>query len=254
MDLKDLITVVTGGGSGLGAATAYYLANQGAKVAVLDTNKSAVETVATDIRGLGFVCDVTSEDSVGSALQQIKTEWGIPRVGINCAGILDGERTVGREGPMKLAHFKQVIEVDLVGTFNVTRLMMQDMISLEPDPETEERGVIINIASIAAFEGQIGQAAYSAAKGGVAAMTLPLAREMAKFNVRVVSVAPGVFETPMMQKAPEKVRAGLQASAVFPKRFGNPKELAHLIAHIINNPMINGEIIRLDGAMRMPPR
>lgn len=255
MKIRDNIIVVTGGGSGLGAATAQYLAKKGAKVAVLDVDKNAVERVGTEIQGLGMVCDVTSEASVQAALKRIKEQWGsAPRICVNCAGILGGARTVGRDGPMQLDQFKHVIDVDLIGTFNVMRLVLADMISLSPIPETQERGVIINIASIAAYEGQIGQAAYSAAKGGVAGMTLPVAREMAPFGIRVTCIAPGVFETPMMQKASDKVRTGLLASTLFPKRFGKPEELAKFIESIIDNPMINGDVLRLDGAMRMPPR
>ncbi len=253
MEIKNLVIVITGGGSGLGAATAQYLATMGAKIAVLDIHKTEVEAIAQSISGLGLVCDVTSEDSVKSALQQIKNQLGTPRVCINCAGILDGGRIVGKEGPMKVDHFRKVVEIDLVGTFIVMELALAGMMQLEPIPETEERGVVINVASIAAYEGQIGQVAYSASKGGVIGMTLPVAREMGKFGIRVVAIAPGVFETAMMQNASEKVRGNLLASTIFPKRFGQPLEFAKFVAHIIENPMINGDVMPLDGAIRMPP-
>jgi NAD(P)-dependent dehydrogenase (short-subunit alcohol dehydrogenase family) len=252
MQLKDLIVVITGGASGLGASTAQYLAKQGAKVAVFDLNQEAVAAVAKEINGLGVVCDVTSEESVQSALQQTKEKFGVARVCINFAGILDGGRVVSRTGPMELEHFRHVVNVDLIGTFNVMRLCLADMMQVEPIGE--ERGLIINIASIAAYEGQIGQVAYSASKAGVAGMTLPVAREMAEFGIRVACIAPGVFETPMMQHASDKVRDGLLATTVFPKRFGKPIEIAQFVEHIIQNPMINGDVLRIDGAMRMPAK
>jgi len=254
MELKNTVVVITGAGSGLGASTAHYLGKKGAQIAVLDVNKDAVDQVAKEINGLGIICDVTNEESVKSALKQVKEKFGAPRVCINCAGILGGERIVGREGPMKVEHFRKVIEIDLVGTFIVMEFALAEMMTLDPLPATNERGVVINVASIAAFEGQIGQVAYSASKAGVIGMTLPAAREMGKFGIRVVAVAPGVFETPMMQKASDKIREGLLANAIFPNRFGQPEEFAKFVAHIIDNPMINGDALPLDGAMRMPPQ
>jgi len=254
MELKNTVVIITGGASGLGASTAEYLASQGAKIGVLDLNKEAVEQVAKEINGIGLVCDVTNEESVKNALDQVKQKFGTPRVCLNCAGILGGERIVGREGPMKVEHFRKVVEIDLVGTFIVMELALAEMMKLDPVQGTDERGVVINVASIAAYEGQIGQVAYSASKAGVMGMTLPVAREMGQFGIRVISIAPGVFETPMMQKAPEKIREGLLSNAIFPKRFGQPKEFAKLVAHIIDNPMLNGDTLPLDGAMRMPPR
>ncbi len=254
MQIKNTVIIITGGASGLGAATAQHLASLGAKVAVLDTNKNGVESMAQQIDGLGVVCDVTSEKSVLNALQVTRNKYGSPRVCVNFAGILDGGRVVGRDGPMELEHFRKVIDIDLVGTFNVMRLALAEMLKLDTVGDAQERGVVVNIASIAAVEGQIGQVAYSAAKAGVAGMTLPVAREMAEWNVRVACIAPGVFETPMMQNASNKVRNGLLANTVFPKRFGLPRELAAFVEHIITNPMFNGGVTRIDGSMRMPPK
>jgi NAD(P)-dependent dehydrogenase (short-subunit alcohol dehydrogenase family) len=253
MDLKGIVAIITGGGSGLGEATAYHLASRGAKIAVLDTNQENSERVAKEINGIGLVCDISNEEAVKKALEQIKNKLGAPRVCINCAGILDGGRIVGREGPMKVEHFRKVIDINLTGTFIVMELLLANMMQLEPLAETEERGIVINVASVAAYDGQVGQVAYSASKGGIIGMTLPAAREMGQFGIRVVAIAPGVFETPMMQKASEKIRSGLLQSAIFPNRFGKPLEFAKLVAHIIENPMINGDAIPLDGAMRMPP-
>lgn len=254
MQLKDTVAIITGGASGLGAATARYLSKLGALVAVLDTNKSGVQMVSQEINGLGIVCDVTSERSVKNAIKTVKSKYGAPRICINFAGILDGGRIVGKEGPMSLEHFRNVVDIDLVGTFNVMRLALAEMMSLEPMADTKERGVVINIASIAATDGQIGQVAYSASKAGVAGMTLPVAREMGEWNIRVVCIAPGVFETPMMQNASDKIRNGLLVSTVFPKRFGQPQELAMFIEQVILNTMLNGDVLRVDGAMRMPPK
>lgn len=254
MQLKNTVVIITGGASGLGEATARHLAMLGCKVAILDANKSAAENVARDINGIGIECDVTSDAGVKAAFSQVKAKFGVARVCINFAGILDGGRIVGRDGPMDLEHFRNVIDIDLIGTFNVMRLGLADMVTLDPIGEADERGLIINIASIAATDGQIGQVAYSAAKAGVTGMTLPVAREMAQWNIRIVSIAPGVFETPMMKNAPEKIRDGLLATTVFPKRFGLPKELALFIEQVILNPMINGDTLRIDGAMRMPPK
>lgn len=228
-----------------------YLASKGAKVGVLDINKDAIEKIANEINGIPVICDVTKESSVLNALKEVKDRFGIPRVCVNCAGILGGERIEGRAGPMKVEHFRQVIEIDLIGTFIVMDMVLAEMMKLDPVAETGERGVVINVASIAAYEGQIGQAAYSASKGGVMGMTLPAAREMGKFAIRVVAIAPGVFDTHMMQKAPDKVRQALLETTIFPKRFGLPIEFAQFVAQIVENPMINGDTLPLDGAMRM---
>lgn len=253
MEIKNQTMVITGGGSGLGLATARLLASKGAKVGILDIQKEQVERVAKEIGGLGLVCDVTSEDSVQLALDQLEDRFGLPRVCINCAGILEGCRIIGKEGPMKVEHFRKVVDIDLVGTFIVMKLALAGMVTLDCLEGSEERGLVINIASIAAYEGQIGQVAYSAAKAGVIGMTLPAAREMGKFSIRVVSIAPGIFETAMLQNASEKVREGLLANTIFPKRFGYPEEFAQFVAHIIENPMINGATLPLDAAVRMPP-
>ncbi len=254
MQVNDIVVIITGGASGLGAATTEYLTKLGAKVAAFDTNKQGIKDLTAKIDCLGIVCDVTSESSVQKAIKETKQKFGVPRVCINFAGILDGGRIVSKEGPMSLEHFKHVIDVDLVGTFNVMRLALAEMMQLDTIGEAQERGVVINISSIASTDGQIGQVAYSASKAGVAGMTLPVAREMASFGIRIACIAPGVFETPMMQNASDKIRAGLLTSAVFPNRFGLPEELAAFVRHIIENPMLNGDVWRLDGAMRMPPK
>jgi NAD(P)-dependent dehydrogenase (short-subunit alcohol dehydrogenase family) len=251
MEITGLPIIVTGGGSGMGAETAKTLANLGAKVAVLDINQSAVGTVANEIDGIGLQCDVTSEESVKTALKLIIEKIGAPRVCVNCAGIIVGSRLVSRQGPMSLEDFRRCIDVNLIGTFNVMRLVSEIMMPLEPLNEDGERGVMINTSSIAAFEGQIGQVAYSASKGGVAAMTLPVARELAKFGIRVVAVAPGLIETPMLTNMPPDAQKSLVETTVFPKRLGKPSEFANFIAHIIQNLLLNGEIVRLDGAVRL---
>lgn len=254
MQIKDTVVIITGGASGLGAATAEHLASLGAKVGILDLNEQGLQTVSKKINGVGFKCDVTSEESVKKALAGVKEHFGTARVCINFAGILDGGRILGKDGPMDLDHFRKVVDIDLIGTFNVMRLALADMKVLDPIGTADERGVVINIASIAAEDGQIGQVAYSASKAGVAGMTLPVAREMAQWNIRIACVAPGVFATPMMEGAPDKIVDGLLATTVFPKRFGLPKELAMFIEQIIVNPMLNGDFLRIDGAMRMPPK
>lgn len=254
MQLKDTVAIITGGASGLGAATAQHLASLGAKIAIFDMNAAGVKSAAEKINGLGIACDVASGKEIEAAFAQVREHLGPARVCINFAGILDGGRIVGKDGPMDLEHFRKVVEIDLIGTFNVMRLALADMMKLEPTGSAEERGVVINISSIAATDGQIGQVAYSASKAGVAGMTLPVAREMAQWNIRVACIAPGVFATPMMEAAPDKIVDGLLAHTVFPKRFGLPQELAMFVEHIILNPMLNGDLLRIDGAMRMPPK
>jgi len=256
MDIdNNTVALVTGGGSGLGEATSRGLAKAGARVAILDMNLEGATRVAGEIDGIGIECDVTSESSVLDALKTIKDKFGTaPRICVNYAGILGGGKVVGREGPLSLEEFKKVINVNLVGTFNVMRLTLAEMMELDPIGSAEERGVIINTSSISAFEGQIGQVAYSASKGGVAGMTLPVAREMARYGIRIVATAPGTFETPMITAASDKVRDGMLAATVFPARFGEPEELAMFVVQIVNNPMLNGDIYRIDGGMRMPAK
>lgn len=254
MDINGLAAVVTGGGSGMGAETARHLAKAGAKVALLDINKANVEAVAKEIGGIAIECDVTSETSAKAALDAAKKAHGPARILMNCAGIAPGARIVGKEGPHDLSFFSKVINVNLIGTFNMLRLAAADMTTLEPLNETGERGIIINTASVAAYEGQIGQAAYSASKGGIVALTLPAARELARFGIRVVTIAPGLIETPMLGGMSKEVQESLIATTIFPKRLGKAAEFASLALHVIGNALINGETIRLDGAVRLAPK
>lgn len=254
MDIKGLSAVVTGGGSGMGAEVARHLAKAGAKVAVLDINKANIESIAKEIGALALECDVSNESSAKAALDAVKTAHGAARILMNCAGIAPAARVVGKEGPHDLGFFSKVINVNLVGSFNMLRLAAADMTTLDPVNDTGERGVIINTASVAAFEGQIGQAAYSASKGGIVALTLPVARELARFGIRINTIAPGLIGTPMLLSMPQEVQDSLVATTIFPKRLGKPEEFASLALHIINNAMINGETIRLDGAVRLAPK
>jgi len=244
---------VPGGGWGLGAATARALAKAGAKVAVLDINEAAAKAVAAEIGGMAARCDVADAASAEAAVAAARAAHGPARILINCAGVGDAGRIVGRDGPMPLADFKRVIDINLVGSFNLMRLAAADMMPLAA-LEEGERGVIISTASVAAFEGQIGQAAYAASKGGIVALTLPAAREFARAGIRVNAIAPGLFQTPMMAGLPQAVQDSLGASVPFPARLGRPEEYARLALDIIANPMLNGATIRLDGALRMAPR
>ena len=253
MKLSGNAALVTGGASGLGAATARALAKAGAKVAVLDLNAEAAAVVAQEISGLAVACDVADAGSAAVAVAKAKASHGAARVLINCAGIGPAQRIVGREGPMPLEAFKRVIDINLIGSFNLMRLAAGDMMDLAP-LEDGERGVIVSTASVAAYEGQIGQAAYSASKGGIVALTLPAAREFARSGVRVNAIAPGLFATPLLLGMPQPVQESLAQSVPFPTRFGKPEEYAALVLHIIENTMINGEVIRLDGALRMAPK
>ncbi len=253
MDMKGQVAIVTGGGSGLGAGTARRLAAGGAKVAVLDVNVEGVRSVADDIHGLAIRCDVASEADATAAVAQVRAQLGRPRILVNCAGIAPASRILGRDGPHGLDLFRRVIEVNLIGTFNMMRLAAQEMQALEPLADGE-RGVIISTASVAAFEGQVGQAAYAASKGGVHALTLPAARELARFGIRVLTVAPGIFGTPMLRGLPQEVQDSLAASVPFPQRLGTPEDYADLVAFLVGNVMMNGETVRLDGAIRLPPR
>lgn len=253
MRLDDAAALVTGGASGLGAAAARRLAGQGARVAVLDLNAEGAEAVGRELGGVGLACDVTSPEAVEAALGRAAAAVGAPRIVVNCAGVGPAARIVGRNGPMPLAEFSRVVEINLIGTFNVMRLAAAAMAGLEPQ-DGGERGVVVNTASVAAFEGQIGQAAYAASKGGVAALTLPAAREFARSGIRVVTIAPGILETPMFDGVPDAAREGLLAITQFPPRLGAPDEYAQLVQHVAENPLLNGETIRLDGAVRLPPR
>ncbi|MEK9626545.1 MAG: SDR family NAD(P)-dependent oxidoreductase [Gammaproteobacteria bacterium] len=254
MNLENVAVVVTGGASGMGAATASTLSNRGARVALLDLDGEAVKEVAAKIGGLGLAVDVSDEASVQQALDTVERDLGIPRVVVSCAGIAPASRIVGREEPHALELFQRVINVNLVGTFNVLRLAAAKMTALEPTSKSGQRGVIINTASVAAFEGQIGQAAYASSKGGVVALTLPAARELARFGIRVMTIAPGLIGTPMLLNMPDDVQASLATQVPFPQRFGEPEEFAELVSHIIDNEMLNGDVIRLDGAIRLAPK
>lgn len=251
MDIKGNVAIVTGGGSGLGAATARHLAKLGAKVAVLDTNINAAQLIANEIKGQAYQCNVSDEQNISDVITQIQNHTGDIRICVNCAGIAPAKRIVGKEGAMPLEEFNKVIQVNLIGTFNVMRLVANVMSKLQIINDSGERGVIINTASIAAFEGQIGQAAYSASKGGVVSLTLPAAREFARFGIRVMTIAPGLMATPMLLNMPADIQESLSNSVPFPKRLGKPGEYAQLVENIVNNSMLNGSVIRLDGALRL---
>ena len=253
MIIKGSIAIVTGAASGLGAATAATLAGAGARIVAFDLNEAGAKATAEKLGGVGFGVDVSNAASVEGAVSEVVKSVGIPSILVNCAGIVHGERIVGREGPADLEAFARVINVNLIGTFNMMRVTATAMSRNEPSP-SGERGVIINTASIAAFEGQIGQAAYAASKGGVASLTLPAARELSRHGVRVVSIAPGLFGTPMLMGLPDEVQESLAANTPFPKRLGDPEEYGRLAMHICENEMINGETIRIDGAVRLEPK
>ena len=250
MELRGVAALVTGGGSGLGAETARHLAKSGAKVAVVDINGENAGKVAAEFGGLALTCDVSDAAAAAAAVAEAKAKHGAARVLVNCAGIAPAARIVGRDGPLALDAFQRVIAVNLVGTFNMMRLAAAEMQKLEPMAD-EERGLIVMTASVAAFEGQIGQAAYAASKGGVAALTLPAAREFARAGIRVMTIAPGLLATPMLLTMPKDVQDSLASQVPFPHRFGRPDEYARLVLHIASNVQLNGECIRLDGAMRM---
>ena len=253
MELTGQAASVTGGASGLGAATARALAAAGAKVAVFDINEAGAASVAKVIGGVGIACDVASSDGAKAGIEKAKAAHGAARILVNCAGIGPAKRIVGRDGPQPLEDFERVIRINLIGTFNMMRLVAADMQTIEPFADGE-RGVIVSTASVAAFEGQIGQAAYASSKGGVAALTMPAARELAQFGIRVLAIAPGIFGTPMLTALPQETQDSLGASVPFPKRLGRPSEYAALVLHCVHNGYLNGEVIRLDGALRMAPR
>ncbi len=252
MDLKNASAIVTGGSSGLGAATARALAEQGAFVVIADINADAGEAVASEVAGKFVRCDVASPDDAAQAITAARAHAPL-RVLVNCAGIAPAARTIGKEGPHPLDVFERTLRVNLVGSFNMIRLAASEMAGSAPT-DTGERGVIVNTASVAAYDGQIGQAAYSASKGGIVGMTLPLARDLSRHGIRVMTIAPGIFETPMLLGMPKEVQDALGQMVPFPSRLGRPGEYAMLALHIIANPMLNGEVIRLDGAIRMQPK
>ncbi|MFZ2389992.1 MAG: SDR family NAD(P)-dependent oxidoreductase [Polaromonas sp.] len=254
MNIQGQAALVTGGGSGLGEATARELARLGAKVAVLDVNLANAERVASEIGGVACICDITNTDSLQVAITKAAAAHGRARILMSIAGIGSAKRVVARDGsPAPLEDFVRVINVNLIGTYNVARLFAAECARLAP-LEDGERGVMVFTASVAAFDGQVGQQAYSASKSGVVGMTLPMARDLAQHGIRVCTIAPGLFATPLMKTLPEPVQASLAASIPFPSRLGKPEEFAQLAAHIVTNMHLNGEVIRLDGALRMAPR
>jgi len=255
VEIQNKTFLISGGGSGLGAATAQLLAASGANVVIADLNDEKGTALAEELgaRALFVKTDVTDESSVKNAVGSALSKFGALNGAINCAGIGVAEKTIGKEGPHSLSTFRRVIEINLIGTFNVIRLAAVQMAQQEPAP-SGERGVIVNTASVAAYDGQIGQAAYSASKGGIVGMTLPIARDLARDGIRVVTIAPGLFDTPLLAGLSEKMRESLGAQIPFPSRLGRPSEYAALAKHIIENEMLNGEVIRLDGALRMPPK
>jgi NAD(P)-dependent dehydrogenase (short-subunit alcohol dehydrogenase family) len=257
MNISGQAALVTGAGSGLGEAVARALAAAGARVALLDINEAGAQRVAADIgadRALALRCDITDTASVTAALDAAAAAHGPARVLMNIAGIGTAKRIVQRDGsPAPLEDFERVVRINLIGTYNMTRLAVSRIVALDPLADGE-RGVVVNTASVAAFDGQVGQEAYSASKGGIVGMTLPLARDLAQFGVRVCTIAPGLFATPLMKELPDEVQQNLAASIPFPKRLGDPAEFAALALHIATNGHLNGEVIRLDGALRMAPR
>ena len=253
MDVAGHAAVVTGGGSGMGAATGRALAAAGAKVALLDVNKEAADAVAAEIGGLALECDVRDGAAAEQAIAAAREAHGAARIAVNCAGIATGGRIVGRDGPHDLEMYRRTIEINLIGSFNIMRLTAADMAALEP-LEDGERGVIVSTASVAAYDGQIGQAAYASSKGGIVGLTLPAARELARHGIRVMAVAPGLIATPMMTGLPQEVQDSLVATTLYPKRLGHAEEFADLVLHICANRLLNGEVIRLDGAVRLAPR
>ncbi|MEZ5752498.1 MAG: SDR family NAD(P)-dependent oxidoreductase [Paracoccaceae bacterium] len=250
MDIQGISALVTGGGSGLGEATARHLAAEGARVAVLDRDAARASLVASEIGGTAVPADVTSEPEVIAALDAAGAAHGPVRIVVNCAGIGTAGRVLGREGPLPLEVFQRTISVNLIGTFNVLRLAAARMAEAEPMADGE-RGVVINTASVAAFDGQIGQAAYSASKGGIVAMSLPIAREFARAGIRVNVIAPGIFLTPLLNGLPEEAQKALAADIPFPARLGDPMEFAQTVAFMVRNRYVNGEVLRLDGAVRL---
>lgn len=253
MKISGQIALVSGGGSGLGEATARALAARGARVAICDVAMENAEKVAADTGGIAVKCDVSDAAAGEAAFAEISSKLGDPRILVNCAGIGIAMKTVGKEGPHPLDVYRKVIEINLIGTFNMIRLFADRCGKLEP-LDGGERGVIVNTASVAAFDGQVGQAAYSSSKGGIVGMTLPVARDLSRDGIRVMTIAPGIFSTPMLRGLPQEAQDSLGRQVPFPPRLGDPSEYAALAVHIVENQMLNGETIRLDGAIRMAPR
>lgn len=253
MEFQGVPAIVTGGASGLGEGAVRALAAAGCKVAILDLQEERGEQVARDVGGIFIRCDVSSAESAEAAVAAAREAHGPCGVAVNCAGIAPAAKILGKEGPMALEIFSKVIEVNLIGSFNIMRLAAADMATREPNADGE-RGVVISTASVAAYEGQVGQSAYSASKGGVVAMTLQAARELAREGIRVNTIAPGLFMTPMMEGMPQEVQDSLAATLPFPKRLGKPEEFGMLVEQMVRNPILNGEVIRLDCALRMAPR
>lgn len=253
MEIQNLAAIVTGGASGLGEATARMLAAHGAKVTIIDVQKDKAEAVASEIGGLALSCDVTNAESAEEAFAKAREAHGPCAIAVNCAGIGTPAKILGKEGPMSMDFFNKVIQVNLCGSFNIMRLAAADMQEREANTDGE-RGVIISTASVAAYEGQIGQAAYSASKGGIVGLTLPAARELARYGIRVLAIAPGLFMTPMMASLPEAAQESLAATLPFPQRLGDPSEYARIVKEMVENPILNGEVIRIDCALRMAPK
>lgn len=255
MDIKDKVAVVTGGASGLGEACVRNLLELGGKAAILDFAEEKGKELASELgdRAVFFKTDITDEKMVQEALDGTIDAFGAIHILVNCAGVGIPAKVLGKEGPMPMSHFSKVVQINLMGTINVIRLAAEQMVKNSPNNDGE-KGVVINTSSVAAFDGQIGQAAYSASKAAVAGMTLPIAREFAEYGIRVMTIAPGIFNTPMLQALPDNVKEALGQMVPFPKRLGEPDEFAGLIQHIIENAMLNGEVIRLDGSIRMAAR
>lgn len=256
MKVKGKVAIITGGASGLGLATAQSLVQQGAKVAIFDMNEDKAREVCDELgeNAIYSVADVTDEESVKIGIDRTVEQFGAVHICVNCAGVGTPQKTLGRSGAMPLENFKKVIDINLIGTFNVLRLAAEQMAKNEPFTDSGERGIIINTASVAAFDGQMGQAAYGASKAGVAGMTLPIARDLSSHGIRVNTIAPGLFRTPMAASLPEKVIEKLENMVEFPKRLGKPSEYASLVLFMIENEYINGEVVRFDGGIRMAPR
>lgn len=251
MDISGHAAIVAGGASGLGAATARALAEAGGKVAVLDVNMEVARETAASIDGIAIECDVTSADGADVAIRQAVDALGAPRVLVNCAGIGPAERILGREGPQPLENYARCININVVGSFNMLRLVSEHMSKADTLDADGERGVIVNTSSVAAYDGQVGQAAYASSKGAIAGLTLPAARELARYGIRVVAIAPGVFETPMLRGLPQPAQESLEQMTPFPSRLGTPDEYANFVMCILGNKMLNGEVVRLDGALRL---